>query len=43
MGPGRKDDDGEVTQPNVKPGATILYSKYSGVEFEVGISRLVDS
>ncbi len=35
VGAGRKDEDGKVTPPNVKPGQTVMYSKYSGTEFEV--------
>ncbi len=35
VGAGRKDEDGKVTAPNVKPGSTVMYSKYSGTEFEV--------
>ncbi|MEW5316972.1 MAG: hypothetical protein WDW38_008309 [Sanguina aurantia] len=35
VGAGKKDEDsGEVTAPNVKVGSTVMYSKYSGVEFE---------
>lgn len=34
VGPGKSDDDGSLVKPNVTPGSTILYSKYSGVEFE---------
>lgn len=34
VGPGKKDDDGEPTKPSVNVGSTILYSKYSGTEFE---------
>ncbi len=35
-GEGRKDEEGKVNKPNVTVGATVLYSKYSGTEFEVG-------
>lgn len=34
VGPGKKDDSGKAIKPNVKVGSTILYSKYSGTEFE---------
>lgn len=34
-GEGSKDTEGKVTKPNVSVGATVLYSKYSGTEFEV--------
>ncbi|GBF92958.1 hypothetical protein Rsub_05794 [Raphidocelis subcapitata] len=36
VGSGKKDADGKVTAPNVKVGATVMYSKYSGTEFEEG-------
>jgi chaperonin GroES len=36
VGSGKKDGDGKVTAPNVKVGATVMYSKYSGTEFEEG-------
>lgn len=35
VGPGRKEDD-NVVPVNVSVGSTILYSKYSGTELEVG-------
>lgn len=34
VGEGRKDEDGKVTPVNVKPGQTVMYSKYSGTEFD---------
>lgn len=34
VGPGQKKEGGEVTPVNVTVGSTILYSKYSGTEFE---------
>jgi chaperonin GroES len=36
VGSGKKDDEGKVTAPNVSVGATVMYSKYSGTEFEDG-------
>ena len=36
VGSGKKDDDGKQVAPNVTPGATVMYSKYSGTEFEEG-------
>jgi co-chaperonin GroES (HSP10) len=35
VGEGRKDEEGKTTAPNVAVGATVMYSKYSGTEFEV--------
>lgn len=35
VGPGKKNEDGKREAPNVKIGGTVLYSKYSGTEFEV--------
>ncbi len=36
MGPGKQDEDSkELVAPNVAVGATVMYSKYSGSEFEV--------
>lgn len=34
VGPGQKKEGDEVTPVNVSVGSTILYSKYSGTEFE---------
>ncbi|CAD7699416.1 unnamed protein product [Ostreobium quekettii] len=34
VGPGKKGENGEVTKPDVKIGTKVLYSKYSGIEFE---------
>ena len=36
VGPGKKGEDGAVSAPNLKAGATVLYSKYSGTEFDEG-------
>lgn len=33
----KKEDSEEVVKPNVTPGQTVMYSKYSGTEFEVGL------
>lgn len=35
MGSGKADDKGNVVKPSLSVGDTVLYSKYSGVEFEV--------
>ena len=35
MGPGREGEDGkDAVAPKVAVGATVLYQKYSGTEFE---------
>ena len=36
VGGGKKDEDGKAVAPNVTVGATVMYSKYSGTEFEEG-------
>ena len=35
VGSGKKKEDGELSRPNVEVGQTVMYSKYSGTEFEV--------
>lgn len=35
VGEGKKNEDGSQTKPNLSVGATVMYSKYSGTEFEV--------
>ncbi len=36
MGEGKKKEDSdEIVKPNVAAGQTVMYSKYSGTEFEV--------
>lgn len=32
----KKEDSDEIVKPNVKVGQTVMYSKYSGTEFEEG-------
>jgi len=34
VGEGKKDEEGKAVAPNVSVGATVMYSKYSGTEFE---------
>lgn len=38
VGEGKKDEEGKTAAPNVSVGATVMYSKYSGTEFEVSIT-----
>lgn len=35
VGPGRKNDDGEVVPMTVKVGDKVVYSKYSGTEVKI--------
>jgi chaperonin GroES len=35
VGPGRRDDNGELVPLDVKPGQRILLGKYSGTEVEI--------
>lgn len=35
VGEGKKAEDGAQVKPNVDVGATVMYSKYSGTEYEV--------
>ena len=35
VGEGKKTEEGEQVKPNVTVGATVMYQKYSGTEFEV--------
>ncbi len=35
VGSGKADDKGNVVKSSLSVGDTVLYSKYSGVEFEV--------
>jgi chaperonin GroES len=34
VGPGREEEEGKKVAPKVDVGATVLYQKYSGTEFE---------
>ena len=36
VGPGKKNDKGEVTAPDVKEGDRVLFGKYAGTEIKVG-------
>ena len=36
VGSGKADEKGNVVKSSLSVGDTVLYSKYSGVEFEVG-------
>jgi len=33
VGPGRKDKDGKLIPPDVKPGDRVLFTKWAGTEF----------
>ncbi len=36
VGPGRRDDDGERIEMDVKKDDTVLYAKYAGTEVKIG-------
>lgn len=40
VGEGKKSDDGQQVKPNVTVGATVMYQKYSGTDFEVSSLHL---
>jgi chaperonin GroES len=35
VGPGRREDDGKVTKPDVKAGDRVLFGKYAGSEVKL--------
>jgi chaperonin GroES len=35
VGPGKRDDNGKLIEPNVKAGDRILFGKYSGTEVKI--------
>lgn len=41
VGTGKKGEDGKVASPNISVGSTVMYSKYSGVEFEEGDDQFI--
>jgi chaperonin GroES len=42
VGPGKLDNDGNRTPPDVKAGDRILFSRYAGTEFKLnGVEHLV--
>jgi chaperonin GroES len=36
VGPGKRNDDGSRTEPDVKIGDKVLYSKYAGTDVKLG-------
>ncbi len=36
VGPGKRNDDGSRTEPEVKVGDQVLYSKYAGTDIKLG-------
>jgi len=36
VGPGKRNDDGSRTEPEVKVGDKVLYSKYAGTDIKLG-------
>jgi chaperonin GroES len=36
VGPGKRNDDGTRTEPDIKVGDKVLYSKYAGTDIKLG-------
>jgi chaperonin GroES len=34
VGSGKEDEDGKIVKPNLAVGDSVLYSRYSGAEFD---------
>ncbi len=41
VGPGKRNDDGSRTEPDVKVGDKVLYSKYAGTDIKLGTDEYV--
>jgi chaperonin GroES len=41
VGPGKRNDDGSRTEPDVKVGDKVLYSKYAGTDIKLGSEEYV--
>jgi chaperonin GroES len=41
VGPGKRNDDGSRTTPDVKVGDKVLYSKYAGTDVKLGSDEYV--
>ena len=41
VGPGKRNDDGSGTEPDVKIGDKVLYSKYAGTDIKLGTEEYV--
>ncbi len=41
VGPGKRNDDGSRTEPDVKVGDKVLYSKYAGTDIKLGTEEYV--
>jgi chaperonin GroES len=41
VGPGKRNDDGSRTTPDVKVGDKVLYSKYAGTDVKLGNDEYV--
>jgi len=35
VGPGKKNDEGKLVEPNVKDGDVVLYERYAGTEVKI--------
>ena len=41
VGPGARDEHGKLTPPDVKPGDTVLFGKWSGTEVKIDGQELL--
>ena len=41
VGPGARDEDGKRIEPDVKPGDTVLFGKWSGTEVKIDGEELL--
>jgi chaperonin GroES len=41
VGPGARDEDGKRVEPDVKPGDTVLFGKWSGTEVKIDGEELL--
>ena len=41
VGPGKRNDDGSRTEPDIKVGDKVLYSKYAGTDIKLGTDDYV--
>src|SRR6476619_4761902 len=41
VGPGKRNDDGSRSEPEIKVGDKVLYSKYAGTDIKLGTEEYV--
>jgi chaperonin GroES len=41
VGPGKRNDDGSRSEPDIKVGDQVLYSKYAGTDIKLGTDEYV--